>query len=75
MLEDDFKERLQVRSQFGGIAGLGGDSVGIDHRELCLCIAGPQFNEQIEGLVENPLRVGALAIDLVDHYNRPMAHF
>ncbi len=37
-----------------------------DHREVGLRVGGAQFEEEVEGLVEGPLRVGLRAVDLVN---------
>ena len=72
--QDGLEQRLQVGPQLGGQPGLAGDGVGVDHREIGLLVAGAQLDEQVKGLVEHALRVGVLAVHLVDHHDGPVAH-
>ncbi len=50
-----------------GIAHLG---AGIDHREVQLLIGGVQFTKQVKDHVENFVRAGTGAVDLVDDHDR-----
>ncbi len=43
---------------------------GKDHREIELRFGGAEFVEQIEGLVDHPLRARTGPVDLVDHDDR-----
>jgi len=71
MLEDRLEQRLHV------LAGLGDVEHGVTvqrrsehHREIHLLFGGAEFVEQVEGMVDDPVRAGAGAIDLVDHHDR-----
>ena len=72
MAQDGFEQRLQVRAQLRRQAGLPGHGVGVDDRELGLGVAGAELDEQVEGLIERPGRLGALAVDLVDDHDGAM---
>jgi hypothetical protein len=74
LAQDGIEQRFQIWTQLRGEAGLPGDGIGVDYRELCLLVVGAQLDEQVKGLVHHALRVGIFAVDLVDHYNRPVAH-
>ncbi len=45
-------------------------SRAVQHGEIQLAVVGPQFDEQVEGLVEGPVRVGLGTVDLVDDDDR-----
>ncbi len=70
MVDDSFKQRRHVfatnpRLQ-GGVAFYGR---GIHHREIQLLVASAEAVEQVESLVQHPVRTGALAVYLVDHHD------
>ena len=43
---------------------------GIHHREIQLFVSSTQFVEQVEGLVDHFVRVGAWLVNFVDHHDR-----
>ena len=43
---------------------------GVDDRKVELLVARAQSVEQLECLVEDPVRAGAVTVDFVDHDNR-----
>ena len=43
---------------------------GVDDREVELLVGGAELVEQVEGLVDDPVRARAGAVDLVDHDDR-----
>ncbi len=45
-----------------------------DDREFQLLVGRAQLVEQVEGLVDHPVRTRARTVDLVDHDDRPEAH-
>jgi hypothetical protein len=55
-------------------AGVALQGRGVDDREIELLVACAQPVEQLEGLVQHPLRPGAVAIHLVDDDDRPETH-
>src|SRR5437667_10757581 len=71
MLNDRLKERLD------GAAGLlqvgSGESLlgaGVNDRKIELLVGGMERDEQIKHLIQHLVRVGVLAVDLVDDDNR-----
>ncbi len=46
--KNGIEKRLQIRSKFLGIAGLLGDCIGIDHREVSLFFIGAQFDKEVK---------------------------
>ncbi len=68
LVEDGLEQRLHIA--FAHIVGQTGVAVqarGVHHREVELIIVGAQLIEQVEGLVDDPLRTCARAVHLVDH--------
>ena len=55
-------------------AGVAVQRRGVDDREVELLVGGAEAVEQVEGLVEHPVRTRAGAVDLVDHDDRLEAH-
>ena len=51
-------------------AGHAVEGGGVDHREVELLVAGAEGVEQVEHLVDDPVRTGAGAVHLVDHHDR-----
>ena len=78
VLDHGLEQRSHVRALWGH-AGLRDIDVHrrpaiqrgrVDDREVELILARPELVEQLEGLVDDPLRTRAGAIDLVDHDDR-----
>ena len=66
-LDDGLEQRCHVATRGGRIVtGVTTQGGGKDHGEIQLLVAGAQLVEQVEGLVEHPVRAGAVAVDLVD---------
>ena len=74
MFQDNVEQRLQVRACLGGKSGTTGRRLGIHNWEIRLLLAGTQLDEQVERLVEDPGRLGILAVDLIDHHNGLVPH-
>ena len=47
-----------------------GAARGVDVREVQLLVGGADGGEQVEGVVQHPIRVGVRAVDLVQHHDR-----
>ncbi len=71
MLHDGLKQRGHVAPAHLGIqACVTVQGGGIDHREVELRLGRTQAVEQVEHLVDDPVRAGAGAIHLVHHHDR-----
>ncbi len=69
--DDRFEERLERVALVGERAlGDAGFGVGEDHRKVGLLVVGAELDEEVEGLVDDLLRAGVFAVDLVDHDDR-----
>ena len=66
-LDEQVEERPQVRAGLGQVArrraGLG---VRVDDRELDLVLVGAEVHEQLVDVIEDHVRAGVAAVDLVD---------
>ena len=75
MLHDRFVQRGHVaRPHVLVQAGVAVQGRGVDHREIELFVGRAETVEQIERLVQHPVRARARAVDLVDHHDRLEAH-
>ncbi|KAG1254850.1 hypothetical protein G6F65_016875 [Rhizopus arrhizus] len=75
VLHDGFVQRGHVAVAHGVFqAGIAVQGRGVDDREVQLLIGGAELVEQVEDLVDHPLRTRARAVDLVDHHDRLEAH-
>ena len=71
VLEDSLEHRAHVgrrRLEFG--LGVAVDRRGVDDREVELLVAGAELVEEVEGLVDDPVRARTVAVNLVDHHDR-----
>src|SRR5213076_2813993 len=64
------EQRRHVRAALG-VVGARPDlqGRGVDDREVELRVAGAEFVEQVEGLVDDPRRAAPGPVDLVDHHD------
>ena len=70
MLEDRLEQRRHVRPALGVVGARPAlQGRGVDHREVELLVAGAELVEQLEGLVDDPARARAGAVDLVDDHD------
>ena len=71
VIDDGFEQRLHVAVALGGIRGrIALQRGGVDHGKVELLVARAEPVEEIERLIEHPLRARAVAIDLVDDHER-----
>ena len=74
VLHDGFEQRRHVGGRLARlIAGEAAQRRGVDDREVELRFARAELVEQIERLVEHPVRARLVAVDLVDDHDRPQA--
>jgi hypothetical protein len=72
VFHDGFEQRRHVGSRLSRLVACeAAQRGGIHHRKIELRLAGAEFVEQVEGLIEHPVRARFFAIDLVDHDDRP----
>ena len=75
VLHDRFVERGHVAGARGVVqAGVAVQRRGVDDREVELLVGRAELVEQVEHLVDDPVRTGARAVDLVDDHDRLEAH-
>ena len=66
-LDEEVEQRAEVRAGDGQVARRGaGLGVGVDDRELDLVRVGAEVHEQLVDVVEDLVRAGVAAVDLVD---------
>ena len=71
VFNDGVKQRLHVRAGLRGIQRrVTGQPRGVDDGEIQLFVGGAEFVEQIKGVVDDPVRACAGAVNFVDHDNR-----
>ena len=74
VLDDGLEQRRHVAAAVRRVVRREAlDRRGVDHREVELRLGGAEAVEQVEGLVEHPVRARLVAVDLVDHHDRPQA--
>jgi hypothetical protein len=72
VLHDRFEQRRHVgRRRARLVTGEAAQRGGVHHREIELRLARAELVEQVERLVEHPVRARLLAVDLVDDHDRP----
>ena len=75
VLHDRFVQRGHVAFAHAVVeAGIAVQGRGVDDREIQLLVGGAELVEQVEHLVDHPVRACAGAVDLVDHHDRAEAH-
>ena len=75
VLHDRFVQRGHVAVARGVVeAGVAVQRRGVDDREVELLVGRAELVEQVEHLVDHPVRTRAGAVDLVDHDDRLEAH-
>ncbi len=74
LAQDGVEQGLQVRAELGRQACLARRRHGIDDRKVGLLVGGPQLDKEVKGLVEGPVEVRVLAVQLVDDHDGAMAH-
>ncbi|SBT08688.1 hypothetical protein ACCAA_600035 [Candidatus Accumulibacter aalborgensis] len=71
MLEDGVEHRPHVRRGLGQVeCRIAVDRRRVDHREIELLVIGTEFVEQVESVIDDPVRPGTVAVDLVHHDDR-----
>jgi hypothetical protein len=74
VLDDGVEQRTQILAVVGEVAL--GDAVarnGVDHGEIEQFFGGVEIDEEVEDLVQDLLRTGVGAVDLIDDDNRRQA--
>ena len=76
MLEDHLEEGRHVAfAHVGIVRGVAVLGAGVHIREIQLLLGGVQREEKFEHLIMHPIRPGVVAVDFVDHHNRPRPAF
>ena len=74
MLENHLEQRRHVASPYVGIVrGVAVLGAGVHIGEIQLFLGGVQREEKFKYLIMHPVRSSVVAIDFVDHHNRPRA--
>jgi hypothetical protein len=71
MFENGFEHRPHVRRGLGQIQRrVAVDRGCVNHREIELLVVCPELVEEVEGVVNDPIRSGTVTVNLVDHHDR-----
>ena len=72
MLEDHLEKGRHVAfAHVGIVRGVTVFGAGVHVREIQLLLGSVQREEKFEHLIMHPIRPGVVAVDFVDHHNRP----
>ncbi len=75
MFDDGFQQRRHVAFPHALIeSGITVQCGSVDHREIELLVGAAETVEQVEGLIQHPVRAGAGTVDLVDDDDGLEAH-